>query len=417
MKKSGFIIASLSIIAIVVFSITSCSEVNTVGDPHFTADGYFVSDSDSNGLFNIEQPSKIKYYVEVSGSMNGFFRANQPTSFKKDVWEIMSYFSALPSEVTVLTNKGDMGARMSIDAFRQQMNTGSFISSASTQVPIMLESIVNDIKPENGEVAILISDMKYSPVGAAAPKVLMEQYSSDISRTLGNFQKPVCLVGAVSNYLEKNAVVDESPYYFFIIGNEGAVAYLRNCISTLLDNNGHFVDNIESGFDYGAPSYSFGIPEFCYQLEDQPTFVDFDESASDTCIVNLKVDLAKYRWIMSDTTYFRKAFKCEALYGSNVKMDDVTIEVQNITSKKLERTATAIVKLKVFDFAMDSEIIKWTLELPDTDCQRFGRFMGALSETDNTKTFSLEGFIGGIFYGGVTSKSLKDNFILISKNS
>lgn len=400
-----------------MFSITSCSEVNTVGDPHFTAEGYFLPDSDSNESFNLEQPSKIKYYVEISGSMNGFFRANQPTSFKKDVWEIMSYFSALPSEVTVLTNMGDTGARMSIDTFRQQMNTGSFISSASTQVPTMLLSIVKDVNPEAGEVAILISDMKYSPVGAAAPKVLMEQYSSDISRTLGNFQKPVCIVGAVSNYLEKNAVVDESPYYFFIIGNEGAVAYLRNCISTLLDNNGHFVDNIESGFDYGAPSYSFGIPEFCYQLEDQPTFVDYDESASDTCIVNLKVDLAKYRWIMTDTTYFRKAFKCEALYGSNVKVADVTIDVQNITAKKLERTATAIVKLKVFDFAMDSEIIKWTLELPDTDCQRFGRFMGAVSETDNTKTFSLEGFIGGIFYGGVTNKSLKDNYILISKNS
>lgn len=417
MKKSSFIIACLIILAVVGFSISSCSEVNTVGDPHFTADGYLLSDSDSVGSFDMEHPLKIKYYVEVSGSMNGFFRANQPTSFKKDVWEIMSYFSLFPSEVTVLTNKGDMGDRMSIDAFRQQMNTGSFISSASTQVPIMLLSIVNDIKPEDGEVAILISDMKYSPVGAAAPKVLMEQYSSDISRILGTFHKPVCLVGAVSNYLEKNAVVDESPYYFFIIGNEGAVAYIRNSISTLLDNNGHLVDNIESGFDYGAPSYSFGIPEFCYQLDDQPTFVDFDESASDTCIVNLKVDLAKYRWILADTAYFKKAFNCKALYGSNVEMSDVKIDVNNITNKKLERTAVANVKLKVFDLSMDSEVIKWTLELPDTDCQRFGRFMGAVSETDNTKTFSLEGFIGGIFYGGVTSKSLKDNYILISKNS
>lgn len=417
MKKRGFIIACLLIIAIVVVSVSSSSEVNTVGDPHFTEEGYLVADTEYVGAFKLEHPSKIKYYIEVSGSMNGFFRANQPTSFKKDVWEIMSYFSALPSEVTVLTNKGDMGARMSIDAFRQQMNTGSFISSASTQVPIMLSSIVNDIKPEEGEVAILISDMKYSPVGAAAPKVLMEQYSSDISRTLGTFHKPICLVGAVSNYLEKNAVVDESPYYFFIIGNEGAVAYLRNSISTLLDNNGHFIDNIESGFDYGAPSYSFGIPEFCYQLDDQPTFVDYDESASDTCIVNLKVDLSKYRWIMADTTYFKNAFKCEALYGSNVEVGNIKIEVQNITKKKLERTAIANVQLKVYDFALESEVIKWTLELPDMDCQKFGRFMGAISEADNTKTFSLEGFIGGIFYGGITSKSLKDNYILISKNS
>ena len=417
MKQKGLIIAFLSIIGLLSFMVMSCNDVNTVGDTRFTKDGHYLLDSDSVKSFKLIPPTKIKYYVEVSGSMNGFFRANQPTQFKTDVWEIMSYFSALPSEVTILTNNGDKGVTMSIHDFRQHMNTGSFVSSASTQVPVMLTSIIRDIKPDNGEVAVLISDMKYSPVGVAAPKVLMEQYSSDVSRILGTFNKPICLISAVSNYLVNNTEVEESPYYYFLIGNEGEVAYLRNCFSTLLDNNHHFVDNIESGFDYGAPSYSFGIPEYCYQLDEEPTFIDFDESASDTCIVNLKVDLSKYRWIMADTAYFRNAFKCKALFESNVSLGDVKIEVQNITNQKLERTAIALVQLKIYNLAMESEVIEWHLELPDTDSSRFERFKGAATEADNSKTFSLEGFISGLFYGGVTNKPLSSNYILISKNS
>lgn len=417
MKKNSFTIAFLSILGFFSFAASSCSEVNTVGDPHFTSDGYFQCDSDSATSFRIIQPSKIKYYIEVSGSMNGFFRANQPTQFKTDVWGIMSYFSALPSDVTILTNNGSAGVRMSIDNFRLQMNTGSFVSSASTQVPIMLTSIIGDFKPEKGEVAVLISDMKYSPVGVAAPKVLMEQYSSDVSRILGGFKKPLSLIAATSNYLDKKSEIETSPYYYFVIGNAGEVAYLRNCISTLLDNNHHFVDNIESGFDYGAPTYSFGIPEYCYQFGEEPTFVDYDESASDTCVVSLKVDLAKYRWLLEDTTCFKNAFKCKAIYGSNVGIGNVKMDVQNITNRQLERTATANVELKLYDMAMDSEVIEWSLELPDTDVSKFGRFFGAEGEGDYTKSYSIESFIRGIFYGGVTNKTLKPNYILISKNS
>lgn len=416
MKKNSFTIAFLSIIGFFSFAALSCSDVNTVGDPHFTLDGYFQCDSDSATSFSITPPAKIKYYIEVSGSMNGFFRANQPTQFKTDVWEIMSYFSAFPSDVTILTNNGSTGATMSIYNFRQQMNTGSFVSSASTQVPVMLASIINDVKPEDGEVAVLISDMKYSPVGAAAPKVLMEQYSSDVSRILGSFHKPVSLIAATSNYLDKKSAVEDSPYYYFVIGNAGEVAYMRNCISTLLDNNNHFVDNIESGFDYGAPSYSFGMPRYCTQLEAEPTFVDFDTSESDTCVVNLKVDLAKYRWLMEDTAYFKKAFKCEALYGSNVSVGDVKIDVQNITNRELNRTAVATVELKLYDMAMDSEVIEWGLEIPDLNVDKFVSFFGGV-ESDPTKSYSLDSFIRGIFYGGVTNKTLKPNYILISKNS
>ena len=66
---------------------------------------------------------------------------------------------------------------------------------------------------------------------------------------------------------------------------------------------------------------------------------------------------------------------------------------------------------------MDSEVIEWSLELPDLNVDKFARFFDALGENDYAKSYSIENFIQGLFYGGVTNKTLKPNYILISKNS
>lgn len=300
------------------------------------------------------------------------------------------------------------------------MNTGAFVSSASTKVPVMLETITNNLHADKGEVAILISDMKYSPVGAAAPNVLLSQYSTDVSKILGTYGKAVCLVGATSNYLDKQGAetTQRSPYYYFIIGNAQQVAFMRDAISTKLQNNHHFVDNIESGFNYGTPKYAFGIPTKCFQINDEPTFVNYEEADGDTCTIKLKVDLTPYRWIMTDTAYFRKALTAKTLYGSQVKVGNINIKCQTITDKMLIRTATANVDLKLYNMATDSEIIEWNLTLPELDITYFNEFFdGAVDENDVTKSFSVADFIKGIFYGGVVNKNLKPNYILVSKNS
>lgn len=422
MRKYSFVLILLLALGLIGILSISCSDINTVGDANFTPDGkLIVDDSASIDSFKLIPPARIKYYIESSGSMNGFFRPNRPTHFKSDVWEIMNYYSAaIPTDITVLTNDGSTGAQIPLNNFQTLMNTGAFVSNASTKVPLMLESIYKDFNPKAGEVAILISDMKYSPVGSKAPDVLLKQYPTDISKIIGPYHYPVCLISATSNYLDKSGtdVEAESPYYYFMIGPAECLAYLRNGISTLLDNNKHFVDNIESGFDYGAMSYSFGIPDNCFQLDDEnPTFVDFDTSVSDTCLIKLKVDLENYRWLVADSNVFPECFKIKALYGSNVKVDKIEYQIENITDKILNRKATAIIDLKVFDLASDSEVLEWGLEFQDSDCRNLMRFMGATSENDLSKTFSLDGFLKGIFYGGVVNRSLKHNYILISKNS
>ena len=408
---------TLSVIAI--FSLLSCEGVNTVNDPHFDKDGYLLKDTLDSSAFKPTPPKSIKFFVEVSGSMNGFFRENSPTKFKEDVWRVLSYYAPAAPDVTILTNEGEQGESIPISSFQTKMNTGAFLSSASTKVPVMLQSIINSIDADAGEVAVLISDMKYSPVGAAAPQVLLTQYSTDISTIFGKFGKAICLVGATSQFLDKNgnSICDKSPYYFLIIGNQECVAYLRNGISTLLDNNGSFIDNIESGFDYGAPSYAFGIPDNCFQHEEEPTFIGYDPSFNDTCTVKLKVNLANYRWAIAREDLFPQAFQCKALYGSEVKVGNIEYQIQNITNKNLVRTAYAIVDLKVCNMAMDSEVIKWTLQLPELDITEFAPYLDGTDENDVTKSYSLENFIKGMFYGGVVNKSLKPNYILISKKS
>ena len=404
-------------VAITLVSCGGCSVINTNYNEHFTDEGYFKKDS-IEGVS--ETPlSRIKFYVEVSGSMNGFFRANKPTHFKKDVWEICSYYEPIANNVTILTNSGSEGASFAMSDFQTRMNTGAFISAASTKVPLMLQSILSTLDADKGEVAVLISDMKYSPVGSAAPNVLITQYSTDISKILGKFGKSVSLVCATSDYLDRtgNTITERSPYYFFIMGNSKAVTEVRDGISTLLKENDRFVDNIESGFDYDTPKQRFGIPNKCFQLDNEPTFIQYEETDGiDTCTVKLKVDLKPYRWLMTDKNYFKEAFKVKALYGSEVEVGDVKIELQNITNKKLQRTAEAIVELKLPYMETESEVLEWTLQLPDTDYTLFGEFCGSTDENDCTKSYSIEAFMKGMFYGGIVNETLKPNYILISKN-
>lgn len=404
-----------------LLTFSSCSQINTNNDSHFTEEGYLINDS-TQTVLKEEQPSLIKFFIEVSGSMNGFFRANLPTYFKSDVWQILSYYQPIAPYVTILTNSGSSGATINMVSFQQQMNTGAFISQASTKVPVMLETILSNLDTEKGEVAVLISDMKYSPVGSAAPQVLLTQYSTDVSTIIGKYNKAVSLICATSNYLNKNGVdvTTRSPYYYLILGSPAQVVNVRNGLSTLLKDRGHFIDNIESGINYGKQSYSFGMSILCEQLDDEPTFIGYeepDEAFGDTCTINLKIDLTKYRWILEDELVLRNSIKVETTYGSNVKVGKISYNITTKKDKELKRDAFANVELKVFNMATDSEVLKWGITIPDTDYTLFYEFFdGAYDENDVTKSYSVADFIKGMFYGGVINTQPSTNYILISKN-
>lgn len=415
MKKFFFKSLVALLISSSIYVFDGCRHPNTVPDPRFDEDGHLLAKPERT--FKMEDPARVKFYVEVSGSMNGFFRGNRATDFKIDVWDIISYYSVIAPDVTILTNTGSQGAVLMQSDFQQRMNTGRFVSSASTRVPDMIETIISNLDTDAGEVAVLISDMKYSPVGQAAPDVLLGQYTVNIRNIFAKYGKAISLICAVSNYLDRqgNEGTSRSPYYYFIIGNEENVAKMRNSISTILESHEHFVDNIDNGFNYGAPKYSFPFYDQCIQIDNEPAFADFDDSEGPVKI-KLKVQLEDYRWRLVNEVFVREAFKIKSVYGSIVHVGDIKIKVDNIQDRQLERKASATIDLLISDMRIDMDVLEWTLELPDTEYTLFNEFFeNATSENDPTKSFSVSNFVQGMFYGTNNNKKLETNYILISK--
>lgn len=416
--KPLFSVASL-VALIASFCFVSCSSpINSINDPHFDENGVYL---DSLGAtFQAVMPTSLDFYVEVSGSMNGFFRANRTTAFKTAVWAIVSNFGS--PGVSVLSNSGTQATKYTGDQFRNKMNSGGFVSTAETQVPAMLESILSKLDYENGAVAVLISDMKYSPVGNRALPVLLQQYATDIRNIVGKYPgSAYSLVGAYSEFLDArgNVTCEKSPYYYLVIGKDVCVAEIRNCITTILSDREDYMDNIETGFDYKRPAYGFGVPDNVIQLDNEPTFYNYDVSYSDTCKVVLNLDLSDFRWLVaSDEDVLRECLKVKAAYGSEMEIGKINISTNNHNQKKLERLAVASVELKLWNMPMEADVIEWSLDHPEYSVtDTFMQIQNAAAEADLTGSFSLANFIQGVFQAVQNHWNQEPNRILISKSN
>lgn len=416
--KPLFFVASLTAL-IASFCFVFCSSpINSINDPHFDENGVYL---DSLGAtFQAVMPTSLDFYVEVSGSMNGFFRANRTTAFKTAVWAIVSNFGS--PGVSVLSNSGTQATKYTGDQFRNKMNSGGFVSTAETQVPAMLESILSKLDYENGAVAVLISDMKYSPVGNRALPVLLQQYATDIRNIVGKYPgSAYSLVGAYSEFLDArgNVTCEKSPYYYLVIGKDVCVAEIRNCITTILSDREDYMDNIETGFDYKRPAYGFGVPDNVIQLDNEPTFYNYDVSYSDTCKVVLNLDLSDFRWLVaSDEDVLRECLKVKAAYGSEMEIGKINISTNNHNQKKLERLAVASVELKLWNMPMEADVIEWSLDHPEYSVtDTFMQIQNAAAEADLTGSFSLANFIQGVFQAVQNHWNQEPNRILISKSN
>lgn len=414
MKKAIPIILVAVVLILVFKAILGGSDLNTMGDPHFTKDGSLVSQPQ---LAKVDSDAIVRFYVESSGSMNGFFRNGVPTDFKRDVYEIMSYYSRATKDINIMTNDGGVAGKMTLPNFQNAMNVGALQSNASTQIPIMLSTIISQLK--KGEVAVLISDMKYSPVGAAAPEVLLTQYGADIARIAGTSGKSFSLISAISSYVDKtdNVVTKRSPYYYLVIGDQDKVSYIRNGISSMLESHKTLIDNMDFGYKYACVPYTFGIPRNAIQYEQQPTFYSYDESLG-ACTISLKLHLEAFRWIMAEKDVLQKYLTIKSTYGSKVKVSGIEIKADNYVNQELKRSAVATIKIAVSNMPGDMDVLQWNLKIPDgTEATYIGQFLGAKDENDVTKSYSLENFIIGIQQGGIVNKQPQSNYILITKNN
>lgn len=415
MKKISHKLSVCSFALLALMTMGACGgNLNPMQNPHFTESGELQG---KQTYAKLDYDSNIHFYVESSGSMNGFFRANQPTSFKQDVYEIMSYYAPSTKDINIMTNSGEVAGQMSLAQFQVAMNTGALQSNASTQVPVMLQTIVNRMK--KGDVAVLVSDMKYSPVGAAAPEVLLTQYAADVARIAGNSKKAYSLICATSDYISKdsNIVTNDSPYYYLVIGEQDKVSAVRNGIAIMLQRQKRFVDNLEIGYKYASCPFDFGVPKNVVQLDKQPTFYGYGETI-DECIIPLKLHLEPYRWIMSNKEALKQCFVCKPQYGSKVSVESIEVEECNNVNLELKRSAVATVKIKVSNMPSDMEVLEWNVNIPYAERTTMGKFLDdSKGEADVTTSYSLTSFIRGIGQGGVVNYQPKPNYILISKNS
>lgn len=416
LKEDSLLLCSLSLL----FLLSACSSkpINAIYHPSFDDNGC-LTDTLSQQHFVSELPAKIKFYVEASGSMNGFFRSNKATQFKHDVWSVFSDFEALLDEIYVFEQQKVQPKAMGLQEFKQGMNGGAFSSSASTEVPEMFESVINSLNSEAGEVAVLVSDMKYSPVGSRTMDVKLSQYATDVRNIVKkNPHVSLSLVAATSDYLDKSGAVacPESPYYYLIIGKAENVVWLKNGIATILQDDGRYVDAVDCGIDFKSPPFVLRRIDNGYQLGDEPTITDIDMDYSDTCSFDIVVDLKNYPWKLVDDNLLKDSLYMKSFGGSSVKIDTIIYNIDNHYEKQLRREAKAVVKLKVFDMFSDADVIEWSFGIPETEIYgKFASFLDAESENDLSKSFSISSFIQGCFYGKSNYWCKEPNRILLSK--
>ena len=402
MKKPIILtVSTLIIIAAVALIPNSCSNnINSISDPHFLEDG---APLDTLELFVPSRPNSAKLYIETSGSMNGFFRANQPNKFKKTVWSVFSGLQHI-TDNTILTmsNAGDIDSPIDFSTFKNKMNRGGFVSQTDTHIPMMLANIILNIDPNKDEVAILVSDMKYSPTGTdAAPNI--DQYQEQIRNLTARHNYGVAFVCAESEYLNNtNAVVKEkSPYYYIIIGKPENVAAIRNDIMTWCEATNSFVESADMGMNYKNPPYAIHSIKNGMPHSDYPNNVitTFSRDVSDTCSFVVRVDLTGYPAGFSHEQ-LDSCFNATTTYGAGITHNIVDLQDDHHVKGQFERKAFADYQIKVFDIPLDDEVVEFTFNnRPFDGCYnvRFNEILSAKTESELDKTFSFNKFIEGHF--------------------
>lgn len=391
--------------AIALFSC--CRNVNSIGDPHFDESGAPLDTTIA--LFSPNHPKSVKLYIETSGSMNGFFRANQANNFKKTVWSVFSGLAPIAGgNVYPMSNDGDIDAQVTLDNFRNKMNAGSFVSNSSTHIPTMLHNIIKNINTTKDEAAVLVSDMKYSPMGkTAAPELL--QYQEQIRNIIGTHPNvSLAFVCANSEFLKPNGSVAEanSPYYFIIIGNSQNIAALRNAIARWCEATDSYVESGDMAMNYQTPSYSIESVKNGMRSAEHPQnlITTFDTEVSDTCSFIVRIDMTGYPWSAVDADALKECFKAKAVYGSSVDAELLTGDehlVDNHAYKGgFERVSYADYLVKLYNVALDDEVIEWTFTNKPFDgrySMAFNTIINAKHAQNLTGSFSFDKFIEGCF--------------------
>lgn len=405
-------------IALTTMGLVGCHDVNCLPDSHFTDDGYLKDSIDSSMV--MKMPSEVKFFMEASGSMNGLYRPGCQTEFRDDVYQIVSYYLKSDNDLvyTLCSDNGKSGFQMTLRDFANAIKVQGFPTMGTTSITDMIETVVSNIDTLKNQVGVLISDMKFDPNGKNNIAYQLGMYTTKVSHITSESNLAFSLVAATSKYYDNQGGVlaDKSPYYYLIMGKSENVAKVRDDISTMLNENDNFADNIETGMNYGGVNFELEKVRNCMKMSKQPTFTGV--AADSPCRIKLKLHLENYRWLMSNEEAVRSTFEYKMIHGSKVAIDSIQIDsLYKDSDHRLNRTMIASIHMSISDLQADCDVLEWSFNPCKIDgaIGGFNLFFGADNWKQFNKTYSIENFLQGFFRGAhLSSCSKKPNYVLIS---
>ena len=408
----------IAIMVFAIFAFTACvSEVNEYGLDPFDSNGV-ISHYFTQNLYSAEVPQNIVFYVESSGSMNGLFRPKLPTDFKYTVSAILlqNDIANHTGGICVFNNNGTEVTTYDIQSYRDKMNDGNLISRQSTIVPNMLKKILGDIDKGICNTAVLISDMKYSPVGISSPEIAMNQYKLDIASLFqGRNDLSISIIGFESNYIGSNGmnICEEFPYYLTIIGKSAEVAWIRNVIIETTENQKcRYQGVLNFNMNYGCPKYTM-LPYTCigmlrnrYEYLDTTCNISTSYASFDSSVIPGEAIVAvNFRHLPTDVLNSLSVsdFSIKSYWNDlkPVLMDIYTTLPPTTEDKALIDYVEPNVFFKIQLNGLsnyNSDMIKITIndESYSNDYEWIEKYYGAFKESELDKTISIDMFIDGL---------------------
>lgn len=420
MKNYLLKFSTISIIVFCLFCISSCDPLNQDQLMPYDDDGVLKSEHFSS-LYSSDKPGRICMYMESSGSMNGLFRPKQSTRFQYDIKAILTSgkLTNIITGVIIFNNSGNGIQQYDSRDFLKKLNEGDFVSQQSTFIPSMINTMLNDVDSCACDVAVLISDMKYSPVRSdgTVTQTDIKQYELDIKNLFESrfteTDMSVSLICCESEFLDKNGRVlcSEFPYYLVLVGKASNVAWVRNQIIEVLNAKPNLIGCIDFNVNYGCPKYTIlpnevigAIPNrneltTSYLSEKHcSSIVGFDDSFQPVKVV-FGVNYSHLPQTLV-TSLQPNDFSVSSYWGSNIDAKIVNVDYGKKFKSSSESSYVSpnmylIVELTGLSMS-DDDVIEIKLDSKSQDIEWLNKYYGATREGELGKTYLLESFINGL---------------------
>lgn len=410
--------------SLIIFFLASCNSCNHNPD-EFTEQAC-PTVLNEGAKRSADVPPSINVFLETSGSMFGFMPANTATNFQTDMWRLISSLNSAKKKGLSIYQVKDTNnpvKLLDIGSFREKMNSGEFQAATSTDIPLMLDSVL--ARTDKNSVSILISDLIFSPEekGNTAPK--LSQVTTDIRARFEGKGLSSVIFHFNSDFKGRSANPKQSPYYVWIIGKESAVLNIASTVKSNFPKNEQIDFGISARHVDGTivPGINTSGNALAVKCQEDNRYYAWSEYNDEGLEFYLALNLSNYPNFVQDPNYLRRNLEIESSQAElqlvSVETREFKTKINSSDNKLLQQLgATHLLKYKlknayeeeaVVQFRIKNELPKWIaiVNSPTDDLSR-------------TKTFGLVNMIKGLdeAYKGITSAYISQPFkIWISKNS